>query len=213
MSNILVSIIVPVYNCAGTVLTALNSIPQRKDVEVIIVDDCSTDDTKHICEKWLFENNKEFAKTSLLSTKENCGCGGCKNVGYDAAVGDWIWSIDADDYFYTDKADIVIELTRVSDHDIIVVNNTINEGEVWTGERPAAWAYLVRRSFLGDSRCPIQRRAADWHLYQKLKEKNPTIYDSNIVAYHYNYLYEGSTTWKYVNGLVDECGLPINSAE
>lgn len=52
------SIIVPVYNQQDLIIRALESIPKRKDIEVVIVNDGSTDNTYNRCLKWMLEEQE-----------------------------------------------------------------------------------------------------------------------------------------------------------
>lgn len=208
----LVTIIVPVYNADKTVVKALDSIPKRTDIELIIVDDCSTDNTLSEVNTWVIDTAWRFCNITLTHSPINQGCGATKNIGYDQATGKYIWSLDADDWFITDEANKVLDNLSAGlydEFDIIQINNEIPSGEIWTGERPAAWAYIVSKQFLGNDRCPNQRRAADWQLMNNLKKRNPKVIYTDICCYHYNYLSEGSITWKYTNGLTDTYGQPI----
>lgn len=95
----LISIIVPTYNVAQYVVECLDSIAAQTyqgDVECIIVDDCSTDDTREVVEKWQKSYRGEIS-FSRVNLKENGGLGNARNVGLDAARGDWILFVDSDD--------------------------------------------------------------------------------------------------------------------
>lgn len=201
----LVSIIIPCYNCEDLLVKALDSIPDRDDVEVICINDCSTDKTLTIL------NGYNRIPLIIKNTEENIGCGGAKNIGYDVASGEWIWSIDSDDYYLTDKANLFIDTLKNNPNDLVYINCEVNNKDIWAGDKAAAWGYAMRRSLLGDYRCPIQRRGADWCLWNKLiKDKNPKVSFSNICCYHYNYPRKDSITWKYENGLTDQYGKELH---
>jgi glycosyltransferase involved in cell wall biosynthesis len=87
----LLSIIIPVYNREKMITKALDSIPNLNSIEVIVVDDCSTDNTYKIL--------KEYKKIDLLifKTKSNLGPGAARNIGIDEATGDYITFLDSDD--------------------------------------------------------------------------------------------------------------------
>lgn len=97
------SIIVPVYNMAADdkLSFCMNSLINQtiEDYEIIAVDDCSTDDSYKI----LKDYEKRFPlKVKVLQTPENLHQGGAKNLAMDAAKGDWIGFIDADDWITPD---------------------------------------------------------------------------------------------------------------
>ena len=90
----LVSIIVPVYNVALYLPEALDSIVNQtyKDLEIIIVDDGSTDDSAAICEKYAASDSR-----IKLIHQANKGLSGARNTGLQHATGDFVSFIDSDD--------------------------------------------------------------------------------------------------------------------
>ena len=94
MENIKFSIIIPAYNCENYISKCLESIFNQtyKNVEVIVVDDCSTDNT--------FEILKNYENIKLLSTTINSRQGAARNKGLDSCTGDYILFIDSDDSLY-----------------------------------------------------------------------------------------------------------------
>lgn len=88
-----VSIIVTNYNYGKYLPRCLRSCLNQKDVnfEVILVDDCSSDDS--------FEKIEPYAKNiTLVKNKENLGIGGSSNVGLEMAKGQFVVRVDADDF-------------------------------------------------------------------------------------------------------------------
>lgn len=90
-----ISIIIPVYNCEKYISDCLKSIVNQKyeNKEIIIVNDCSTDSTKKICEK--FTNTYNYIK--LINLENNMGVSNARNIGLKNATGDYIHFIDSDD--------------------------------------------------------------------------------------------------------------------
>lgn len=99
IENPLVSIIVITYNSSKYVLETLESAKAQtyNNIELIISDDCSTDNTVEICEEWLKENKDRFVRTKLLTVKKNTGIPANCNKGLKAAKGEWIKYIAGDD--------------------------------------------------------------------------------------------------------------------
>ena len=94
MSNIFVSIIVPVYNVERYLRECLDSIAQLKAFswEAILIDDGSTDSSGAICDEYA----KREPKFRVIHQK-NAGVSAARNAGLDAAKGEWIWFVDSDD--------------------------------------------------------------------------------------------------------------------
>lgn len=99
MFNPLVSVVVITYNSAAFVLETLNSIREQtyRNLELIVSDDHSKDNTVEVCRRWLEENSGRFVRTELLTTEKNSGIAGNANRGYGAAQGEWIKGIAGDD--------------------------------------------------------------------------------------------------------------------
>lgn len=102
--NPLVSIIVLTFNSAKYVLETLESAKAQtyQNIELIISDDCSTDDTVEVCRKWLDENYDRFKCTKLITVGKNTGIAINCNRGLYAAQGVWIKHIAGDDILLPD---------------------------------------------------------------------------------------------------------------
>ena len=90
------SIIIPMYNAERYIKICVNSILNQtfQNFEVIIVDDCSTDNSHKICTE-LYGNNK---KIRLFRHEKNHGTPSFgRNYGLEKAIGEYVWFIDNDD--------------------------------------------------------------------------------------------------------------------
>lgn len=94
-----ISIIIPTYNAENTINRAINSLLEQyyKNIEIIIIDDGSTDSTVNKV-KLLQKNDNRI----ILICKENTGVSDTRNVGLKNASGDYIGFLDADDYVERD---------------------------------------------------------------------------------------------------------------
>lgn len=99
LENPLVSVIVITYNSSKFILETLESVANQsyKNIEIIITDDCSTDDTTLICEKWIREKGQRFIRIKLIKSSKNAGITGNCNRGYQVAKGEWIKLLAGDD--------------------------------------------------------------------------------------------------------------------
>ena len=97
--NPLVSVVVITYNSSVTVLETLESIKQQtyKNIELIISDDCSKDNTVDICRKWVESNQSFFVRTAILIAEQNTGTSANCNRGVRNTKGEWIKLIAGDD--------------------------------------------------------------------------------------------------------------------
>lgn len=95
----LVSVIVITYNSSKYVIETLNSTRSQTyhNIELIVSDDCSTDDTVDVCKKWIDENKDRFVKATLISSISNTGIPANINRGVNISKGSWIKCIAGDD--------------------------------------------------------------------------------------------------------------------
>ena len=98
-SKPIVSIIVITYNSSKYVLETLKSALNQtyNNIELIISDDCSTDNTISICQNWLDENKYRFVDVKIVANKNNNGIPANCNRGINASTGDWIKLVAGDD--------------------------------------------------------------------------------------------------------------------
>lgn len=192
VDNPLLTIIVPVYNQEELLLRALDSVPIRDDIEVLIINDGSTDRTLEIAEEYQSKHDN----VRIITNPTNIGLGASKNVGYDNAKGQYINQLDSDDYFLTDKYNKVIDL--LDGTDMVYINIQINNGNIWSCNKNTVHLWcggplrFIRREFLGNHRCPEVRAGEDWFLNEELQKIPHTDKFTNICAYHYNFPREGS---------------------
>ena len=96
MSNDIVTIVVPVYNAEKTILTCLDSIQAQTYLwlDIIIVDDCSTDQTSFLINDFIVKNSR----FRLIQQTTNQGASAARNCGIKLAKGSLLYFIDADDW-------------------------------------------------------------------------------------------------------------------
>ena len=90
-----VSVIIPAYNSEKTIKRCIESIilQNRADVEIIIINDGSTDETDSICKVLQTEH-----ENIIYITKENGGVSSARNSGLSVATGEFVMFVDSDDY-------------------------------------------------------------------------------------------------------------------
>ena len=115
--DLLISVIIPVYNAENYLEQCLNSIKNQtyKNFEVIIVNDGSKDNTEVICKRFL-EDDSRFRYFS----KENGGVSSARNFGLDNANGHYITFIDGDDWVEHNHLEILIKSITENNSDIAI---------------------------------------------------------------------------------------------
>src|SRR5690625_188058 len=111
-----ISIIVPVYNAEKYIERCLKSILNQRytNLEIIIVDDGSTDNSSKIC----IDYEKQY-KNIIYVKKENEGPGPARNLGIRLASGDYIGFVDSDDFIHKDMYYNMIKELEKHDADIV----------------------------------------------------------------------------------------------
>ena len=98
-----VSVITTFYNAERFVLQAVNSVNQQIidgfEVEYVIVDDKSPDNTRKIIEDFINNHANPAIDYRIIEPNENLGCGGARKFGIDNSTGNYLMFLDADDYY------------------------------------------------------------------------------------------------------------------
>jgi glycosyltransferase involved in cell wall biosynthesis len=113
-----ISIIIPAYNASQTLAACLGNLVHQTltDIEIILVNDCSTDNTLQI----MMDCESQFSdKIIVVNSDKNRGAGGARNVGLCYASGDYIGFVDSDDIVTTDMYEKLYQKALEGDYDIV----------------------------------------------------------------------------------------------
>ena len=115
--NDLVSVVIPVYNVREYLRTCIDSVRRQtyKDLQIILVDDGSTDGSDIICD----EAVKEDRRIKVIH-RSNGGLSAARNTGIEAADGDYICFIDSDDWISDNFVERLYELAETQNADVAV---------------------------------------------------------------------------------------------
>ena len=124
----LVSIIMPNYNSANYIVNTVNSVLLQtySNWELIIVDDCSTDNSLEII------NQFNDARIKVYKTDVNSGAATARNIAIEKAQGDWIAFLDSDDIWISDKLEKQLKFMVENDYSFtytsyLVVDSSLQE--------------------------------------------------------------------------------------
>lgn len=117
-----ISVIIPVYNVEKYLSKCLDSIINQtfNDIEIICVDDCSTDNSLQILNDYA---NKD-SRIKVIRLDKNRRQGGARNAGLDVATGKYITFIDSDDYVDSNYCEILYNNMIENDVDLVIANLT-----------------------------------------------------------------------------------------
>ena len=133
-----ISVIIPIYNVEKFVERCILSIINQtytKEVECIIVNDCTPDSSMKIVER-LVADYKGQIRFKLLNHERNKGIAAVRNTGLNAASGDYIIYIDSDDYCEQDMLEKMYTKAVEEDADVIVADfwDTYPDKEIYVAQ-------------------------------------------------------------------------------
>ncbi len=184
-----ISVVIPVFNTADYLPECLSSLLGQTDLslELILVDDGSTDGSTQICEEFSVNNS-----CIQLIKQENRGVSAARNAGLDVATADYIGFVDSDDYILADHFATLLTAARGSCCDIIkagwwnespdgtrTIRNQRLPGRTIPGGEEALraflqnqlsaqlWAGIYRRSVFAEYRFPEGCIHEDSHFFMQ----------------------------------------------
>ena len=142
-----VSVVVPIYNVEKYLPMCLDSICRQtlEDIEIICVDDGSTDSSPQIIQKYQRKD-----KRIKCITKKNSGYGNTMNIGFDAAKGEYIAIVESDDYIEPDAFEFLYNIAKQINLDIVksdyytFYGDTGKNEYVMTCSDPSFYYMLIR---------------------------------------------------------------------
>lgn len=117
MANQLISIIIPIYNAEQTLDGCIESaaIQTYREIEIVLVDDGSTDKSLDICTKWA----KQDGRIKIIH-KKNGGVSSARNMGIELSQGIFVLMLDSDDRLMPDACEVLINHQKTECTDCIV---------------------------------------------------------------------------------------------
>ena len=189
-----VTIAIPVYNAQDYIADCLNSIPARNDIEIIIIDDCCTDNTLSVISGII----NRFGKYGIFRTQQNSGVAFCRNALLNVANGEYIFFLDSDDKIDGDAFNRIVD-NELKNQDILTPKYIRNDG--FSGYPTILRGCFVKMSYIGNVRHDISRRCfEDVDFKARLKQSKGNVLNeerSDETVYLYNIPRIGSLTWEY----------------
>lgn len=115
----MISIIIPVYNVSKYLDKCLQSVVAQtySNIQIILVNDGSTDNSGEICDKWRKKDNR-----IEVIHKKNGGLSNARNVGIERAQGKYLMFVDSDDIISNDLCELLYNLLLENDADLAICN-------------------------------------------------------------------------------------------
>lgn len=210
MNNPLVSIIIPVWNVERYILKCIKSVISQTydNLEIIIIDDSSPDNSISIIKNFLISNSSDRI-IRFITHEQNTGLGGARRTGILQAKGEYVLSIDSDDWIESDYVEMVVKKAQEENSDIVISDYYVESksksfkfiqsfegtgkdlvGKLMSGKLQAfVWNKLIRRSLYYDNNIfPIIGidMWEDMDIICKLASKTDRISYINKPFVHYN---------------------------
>lgn len=142
-----ISIVIPAYNAANSLKKAIDSCMQQtlKPYQIIVVNDASTDDTDNLA--------TEYNEVLVITLNENSGPSKARNTGWNAATGDIVAFLDADDSWKENKLELISEIFANNDnvqllgHAYDVVGHTMNRKQNNNIQQKSYASILLKNPF------------------------------------------------------------------
>lgn len=218
--NMLLSVIVPVYNVKSYIDRCIRSILTQsyRDIELILIDDGSTDGSSLLCDEWAKKD-----KRIVVVHKVNEGVSAARNTGLDVAKGDFITFVDSDDFIapetYSENMSYLLNHQAV---DILQFPycHYINEKVIKDYHRPlstllvgkeqifkkwwsgspleyVSWNKIYKSYIWSDIRFNVGHTSEDTWLVADFVRKANSLYISDKGLYYYQRDREDSYTYQY----------------
>ena len=212
----MVSVVIPVYNTGIYLDHCLESVVNQslKDIEIICVDDCSSDDSVQILEEY----EKRDDRFVIIKHDTNCGLLRARGDGVKASSGKYIIFLDSDDSIEPDTCEELSSLMERTGCDIIQFGTNVIPED---GTDPSLTSHYInflrphKRTLTGDRIFEYQfGGTANWHLWNKIyraelckksydlvKDRYMIVSDDLYISFYLTYLAEKmkGVTKKYYN--------------
>lgn len=211
--DIALSIIIPTYNSQKFIKNCLYEIKKIRSykIELIIVDDCSEDNTAKLLNKFLLFDKRIV----IIKNKKNEGVGNCRNLGLKIAKGKYVWFVDSDDQIIPSQLNLIInKIQTLNDVDFFIGNykiyNNHNEASKFLNNfyskkdkltpdeflkklnydqllqfRGACWRYIIKRDFLNKNGIVFSKR----RLFEDITFVAEIFFKANYISILNKYIY------------------------
>lgn len=204
MKDDLISVIVPIYNTEQYIEKCINSIVNQtyKDLEIILLNDGSTDNSKEICKKW-----SKMDSRIIFIDKANSGVSDTRNCGIDISKGKYISFVDSDDFLEPMMYEEMLKSIKENNSDlstcgIFLINGSKKEQCLYNypnnmkqkdffrtiiKKNVTLWNKLFKKEIIGNLRfdTDISISEDEVFLYKYLEKAN-NISNINKPLYNYN---------------------------
>ena len=223
MSDIKVSIIIPIYNPGEELINSMNSIigQNLESMEIICINDGSSDNSLDLLEHYA----KRDSRIRIIN-QENSGAGIARNNGIEHAKGEYLLFLDSDDWLEENTCELLYHYAKMHDADLVLFNCLIHEdndnlkelvfldetyenkifdykniqGKIFNGPLGVIWNKFYKTDFLKENKIifPDYKLFNDVEFHIKCMTLADRITFFNNIFYHYNNITHFSLQKSYV---------------
>lgn len=210
MDEAIVTICIPVFNGDKFIIETLNSVNNQtfKNIKVIIMDDCSTDNSVNVIQKWLLDKGERF---TFVKNSENLGLLKCSNILLSLTHSLYFQLLGHDDIIYPNKIKAEVEILNELENDVAMVygnmnvidnlgnilNNNYFDRAEYFGKPPSGYIYeeIVKGNFINASSVLCKTKMVknlggynedlffeDWPMWIQLSVNFKIIYIDSVVG-------------------------------
>lgn len=220
-NNETVSVITPVYNVGKFIDKTLTSMVEQsyKDLEIVLVDDCSKDNSAEVIKKWI----EKYPNIVYHRQEKNLGAAVARNTALEIAKGRYVAFLDSDDLWckgklekqlsFMHRKDAAITCTAMdcideednSLNSVREVKENISYKFLLHNTIIATSTVLIDRNKTGDFRMPLRRGGQDYATWLLLMRNGTMCYGLNEVLSHYRVMKNSlsSNKWKSIQQVWD----------
>lgn len=203
MNREVISVIVAIYNAEKYVKRSINSILNQtyKNLEIILIDDGSTDDSGKICDQFASKDSR-----IVVIHKENEGLSAARNTAITIATGRYISFIDSDDELREDAFELAVKVMEDNHFDFIKYEYCVDKAKLCSSEilqvkeevvsdvvkkilkdeyGSQLWQYLFKRELWEDIVSPVGRLAQDMMTLHRAANRAKRFGSINQKLYYY----------------------------
>lgn len=214
--NEIISVIVPVYNVAKVISRTLDSvlIQNYQELEIVLVDDCSTDESAAIIANYM----EEHPNIVYHRLEKNSGAAVARNTALNLAKGRYVAFLDSDDLWCEGKLEK--QLTFMREHDAAICCTAMDcideedmpQGSVREVREQISYSFLLKNTMIatstvlidrnktGNFQMPLRRGGQDYATWLMLMRNGTICYGLNEILSHYRVMQSSlsSNKWKSI---------------
>ena len=191
----MISVIVPVYNTEKYLNRCIKSIISQKesDLEIILVDDCSTDKSPVILDDW----EKKDSRIRVIHKNNNTGVSNTRNIGLKEAKGEYIAFVDSDDWIEEDMLSSMVKCIEQSGADIVFggYNRIVEDDIIKVVPKEKTGTVVSIEDALLHSIPQQGIRRYDLYIWDKLYRKSSIMINDGIIKFDSRFKFGEDVVW------------------